>query len=114
MHGSIEVVGWKAANEIAKHLIDGGYEVLITSDGQRLHALEYGGEKHLAYIVAFTHPEYNGGYFELVEEEFEGLRTWEDIKQELKTGEALPSDLADGLEHLDKEKFVGKKKKAKK
>ena len=113
MHGSISVVGWKAANEVAKHLIDAGYEVLITSDGEKIHQIDYDGERHLSYMVAFAHPQYDGTYFELVDEqeEFEGTRSWNEIKQELKRDGALPADLAEGLEHLDEEKFVNKKKK---
>jgi hypothetical protein len=104
MHGSIEVVGWKAANEIAQHLIDAGYQVLITSDGERLHEIEYGGEKHLAYKVAFTHPKYDNSYFEIISEDhFEGTRTWDDIKDEMKQKGEYPEDILEGLEHLDQE-----------
>lgn len=101
MSGEISVVGWEAANTIAKHLVTAGYEVKITSDGEKIHQTEVGGSYELSYTVTFAHPKYDGSYFELVEEEYEGLRTWEDIKQELKTGETLPADLAEGLEHLD-------------
>jgi hypothetical protein len=101
MSGEISVVGWEAANTIAKHLVDAGYEVKVTSDGEKIHQTEVGGPYQLAYTVTFAHPTYDNSYFELVEEEYEGLRTWEDIKQELKTGETLPADLAEGLEHLD-------------
>jgi hypothetical protein len=102
MHGSISVVGWKAANEIAMHLLDAGYEVLITTDGEKNHQLDFKSELHLSYTVAFAHPEYEGSYFELVDE-FEGARSWDDIKEELKVTGDYPADIAEGLEHLDKE-----------
>jgi hypothetical protein len=91
MSGEISVVGWEAANTIAKHLVTAGYEVKITSDGEKIHQTEVGGSYELSYMVTFAHPIYDGSYFELVQEEFEGTRTWEDIKAELE----------DGLEHLN-------------
>lgn len=113
MHGSVSVVGWKAVSEIAKHLVDAGYEVLVTSDGEKIHQIEYNEETHLAYTVHFAHPKHEGTYFELVDE-FEGTRPWSEIKEELKVTGEYQADIAEGLEHLDEEFPKTKKKKGKK
>jgi len=91
MSGRIEVAGWEAANTIAKHLATNGYQIKIEADQAFI------GQTELRYIVSFCHPVYDGGTFELIDEEFEGTRSWKDIKAELKLGEA---DIAEGLDHL--------------
>lgn len=112
MDGNVSVVGWKAASEIAKHLVDAGYEVLITSDGFKIHD-DIDGQKELAYQVAFAHPEYAGSYFELVNED-QNLRNWDQIKAEMEADVA--EGIADDWEPLDeqtKPEDLTKKKKKK-
>ncbi len=85
MSGEISVVGWESANSIAQHLTKNGYQVKIEADAELANTNE------IRFIISFVHPVFEGKSFELVEEEYEGLRTWKDIKSELE----------DGLDHLD-------------
>jgi hypothetical protein len=116
MHSELSVMGWEAAQIIAKSLTDNGYDVLIKTDG---HVFEDGQR---SYMIEFVHPEFTGAYFEVVDTNgLEGLKTWEEVKGE--ETESMDSVL-EGLEHLDKEKVdydtfyeiepKKKKKKAKK
>lgn len=87
MSGEITVVGWEAANVIAQQLTKNGYQVKIQAD------LEVTNTNETRFMISFVHPVYEGGSFEIMNEEYEGLRTWFDIKKE--TG--------DELDHLNAE-----------
>lgn len=81
MSGEITVVGWEAANVIARQLLENGYEVKIETDG----APEDG---EFQFVVSFVHPHWDHQFFEIVDlEELEATRTWEDIKKELGDSE---------------------------
>ena len=77
MEGYIEVLGWEDAQQIAKVLIQQGYQVLITSDLQSF-------EEGFNYMISFVNPKWSGEYFQLTSDELED-RMIKDIRAEIES-----------------------------
>ena len=87
MSGIIHVAGWEAANTIVEQLTLNGYLVKIEAEKERTNT------DQTLFKIEFFHPVFEVSSCELDHEEFEGTRTWKEIKLEM----------GDGLDHLTAE-----------